>query len=187
MPLLDGNLAAGLSYFNITRQNVATDDPDNPFFFIATGEQRSQGVEVDVSGELLPGWNVLASYAYIDAEISEDSTFETGNSLPSAPTNSANLWTTYQVQSGPAEGLNFGLGFNFVGERAGDLANSFTLDDYLLVNAAVGYARDDWQAALNFRNLFDVSYIADTSSPVRVRGNDPGEPFTVVGTVSVTF
>ncbi|MEL7352851.1 MAG: TonB-dependent siderophore receptor [Cyanobacteria bacterium P01_A01_bin.116] len=185
--LLDSNLAASLSYFNITRRNVATEDPENPFFFIATGAQRSQGVELDVSGELLPGWNVLASYAYIDAEISEDTTFEVGNGLPSAPTNSANLWTTYQIQSGALEGLNFGLGFNFVGEREGDLANSFTLDDYFLVNAAVGYEQDNWQAALNFRNLFDVGYIADTSSPVRIRGNDPGEPFTVVGTVSVTF
>lgn len=185
--LLDGNLAAGLNYFNITRRNVATEDPENPFFFISTGEQRSQGIEFDVTGEILPGWNVLASYAYIDAEIAEDTTFEEGNGLPSAPQNSANLWTTYQVQSGPVEGLNFGLGFNFVGEREGDLANSFTLDDYFLVNAAVGYERDNWRAALNFRNLFDVGYIADTSSPVRVRGNDPGEPFTVVGTVSVTF
>lgn len=185
--LLDGNLAAGLNYFNITRRNVATDDPENPFFFIATGEQRSQGVELDVTGEILPGWNVLASYAYIDAEISEDETFEVGNGLPSAPQNSANLWTTYQVQSGPVEGLNFGVGFNFVGEREGDLANSFTLDDYFLVNAAVGYERDNWRAALNFRNLFDVGYIADTSSPVRIRGNDPGEPFTMIGTVSVTF
>ena len=185
--LLDGNLSAGLNYFNIVRENVATDDPDNPFFFIAAGEQRSQGVELDVSGELLPGWNILAGYAYIDAEVAEDSTFEVGNGLPSAPRNSANLWTTYQVQSGPIEGLNFGLGFNFVGEREGDLANSFKLDDYFLVNAAIGYERDNWQAALNFRNLFDVGYIADTSSPVRVRGNDPGEPSTVVGTVSVTF
>ncbi|NJM98909.1 MAG: TonB-dependent siderophore receptor, partial [Phormidesmis sp. RL_2_1] len=185
--LLDGNLAAGLNYFNITRRNVATDDPENPFFFIATGEQRSQGIELDVTGEILPGWNVLASYAYIDAEISEDETFEVGNGLPSAPQNSANLWTTYQVQSGPVEGLNFGVGFNFVGEREGDLANSFTLDDYFLVNAAVGYERNNWRAALNFRNLFDVGYIADTSSPVRVRGNDPGEPFTMIGTISVTF
>ena len=185
--LLEGNLLAGLNYFTINRRNVATEDPDNPFFFIATGEQRSQGIELDVTGEILPGWNVLASYAYIDAEISQDDTFEIGNSLPSAPTHSANLWTAYEIQSGPMAGLDFGLGFNFVGERAGDLANSFTLDDYFLVNAAVGYQKDNWRAALNFRNLLDVGYIADTSSPVRVRGNDPGEPFTVIGSLSVTF
>lgn len=185
--LLQGDLSGGLTYFNITRRNIATEDPDNPFFFIATGEQHSQGVELDMTGEILPGWNVLASYAFIDAEITEDDNFDAGNRLPSAPKHSANLWTTYEIQSGDLRGLGFGLGFNFVGVRAGDLANSFELDDYFLVNAAVSYQKDNWRAALNFRNLFDVDYIADTSSPVRVRGNDPGAPFTVIGSISVTF
>ena len=184
--LLDGKLAATLAYFDITRKNVASDDPDNPFFFIATGEQRSRGVELDVIGEILPGWNVLGSYAYIDAEISEDNTFDEGNQLPSAPNHSASLWTTYEIQAGDLQGLGFGLGFNFVDQRAGDLANSFDVDSYFITNAALSYRRDNWRAALNFRNLFDVNYIADTGG-VRERGNDPGDPFTIVGSISVEF
>lgn len=183
--LLDGKLAATLAYFDITRNNVASDDPDNPFSFIATGEQRSRGVELDVIGEILPGWNILGSYAYIDAEITEDTTFDEGNQLPSAPKHSASLWTTYEIQSGDLRGLSFGLGFNFIDERAGDLANSFSVDSYFITNAALSYRRDNWRAALNFRNLFDVDYIADTG--VRERGNNPGDPFTIVGSISVEF
>jgi iron complex outermembrane recepter protein len=184
--LLEDRLFATLAYFNITKQNVASEDPDDPFSFVATGEQSSQGIELDISGEILPGWNVIASYAYIDAEVTEDNIIEIGNRLPNAPEHSASLWTTYEIQQGNLQGLGFGVGFNFVGERLGDLDNSFELDSYFLTNAAVFYQRNNWRVALNFRNLFDVDYIAGTSS-IRERGNDRGEPFTVLGSVSVEF
>ena len=183
--LLESKLFATLAYFNITKQNVASEDPEDPFSFVATGEQASQGVELDVSGEILPGWNIIASYAYIDAEVTEDNLIAIGNRLPNAPKHSAGLWTTYEIQLGDLQGLGFGVGFNFVGDRVGDLENSFEVDSYFLTNAAVFYQRDNWRAALNFRNLFDVDYIAGTS--LRERGNDRGEPFTVLGSISIKF
>ncbi len=183
--LLESKLFATLAYFNITKQNVASEDPDDPFSFVATGEQASQGIELDVSGEILPGWNIIASYAYIDAKVTEDNLIAIGNRLPNAPRHSAGLWTTYEIQLGDLQGLGFGVGFNFVGDRVGDLENSFEVDSYFLTNAAVFYQRDNWRAALNFRNLFDVDYIAGTS--LRERGNDRGEPFTVLGSISVRF
>jgi len=184
--LLEGRLSATLAYFDITKQNVASEDPDDPFFFVATGEQQSQGIELDVVGEILPGWNLIASYAYIDAEVTEDNVIEVGNRLPNAPKHSASLWTTYEIQKGNLQGLGLGIGFNFVDDRQGDLDNSFEFDSYFLTNAAIFYQRNNWRAALNFRNLFDVDYIAG-GSPVRVRGNDPGEPFTIIGSISVQF
>jgi len=53
--LFDSRLFATLAYFDITKQNVAVTDPNNLFFSIPTGEQRSRGVELDVTGEILPG------------------------------------------------------------------------------------------------------------------------------------
>ncbi|MEO1633579.1 MAG: TonB-dependent siderophore receptor [Cyanobacteria bacterium J06631_9] len=184
--LLDGALAATLSYFNITKRNVVTADPEVLGASVVTGEQQSRGLELDVIGEISPGWNVVASYAFIDAEITADNTFEVGNQLISVPRNSASLWSTYEIRSGDFEGLGFGLGFNFVGERKGDLVNSFELDSYFTTNAAVFYERDNWRTALNFRNLFDTDYIVGSVNN-RFRSNEPGEPFTVIGTVSVEF
>ena len=183
--LLDSNLFATLSYFDITKENVATTDPNNPFFSVATGEQRSQGVELDIAGEIIPGWNIIANYAYTDARITQDNTNPVGNRLLNSPQHSANLWTTYRIQTGDLEGLGFGLGVNYVGERFGDLANSFEVDDYWLTNAALFYEQEDWRFGLNFNNIFDINYIDSTSS--RSFGNVPGEPFSVVGSVSVTF
>ena len=183
--LLDGNLLATLAYFDITKQNVLTTDPNNLFFSIAIGEQRSQGIELDIAGEILPGWNIIANYAYTDARITEDNRNPVGNQLANSPRHSAGLWTTYEIQQGDLQGLGFGLGFDYVGEREGDLANSFEVEDYLLTNAALFYEHDDWRFGLNFNNLFNVNYIRATST--RTQGNVPGAPFSVVGSVAVQF
>jgi len=117
--LLEGKLLATLAYFDITKRNVATSDPNNPFFQVTTGAQRSNGIEFDLVGEILPGWNIIANYAYANARVTEDNTIPVGNRLFNAPYNSAGLWTTYQIQEGDLEGLGFGLGFNYVGDRTG--------------------------------------------------------------------
>ncbi len=183
---LNDRLTSSLALFNLTRQNVATTDPDNSDFSIATGEQRSRGIEIDLAGEILPGWNAIANYAYIDAEITEDNDLPVGNRLFNVPEHNFNLWTNYELQTGSLQGLSFGLGFNFVGERSGDLDNSFTVDSYFLTNAAISYERDKWRAAVNFRNLFDVDYIQGTENG-RISEIYPGQGFTVIGTVSAEF
>jgi iron complex outermembrane recepter protein len=177
---------ATLAYFNITKQNVANPDPIDPLSSIATGEEQSQGIEFDLSGEILPGWKLITSYAYIDAEVAEDSVIPVGNRLYNTPEHSASLWTTYEIQQGNLQGLGFGGGFNFVGERQGDLDNSFTVDSYFLANAAIFYQQDDWRLALNFKNLFDLDYISATNNS-RTNGNEPGAPLTVIGSVAVKF
>jgi iron complex outermembrane receptor protein len=183
--LFDGRLSATLAAFDITKSNVATTDPDNPDFSIPIGEQRSRGIELNVAGEIRQGWNIMASYAYIDAEISEDNDGQEGNRLFNAPENTFSLWTTYEIQSGNWQGLGFGLGLFFVGKRQGDLANSFEVPSYLRTDLGVFYRRNNWRAALNIKNLFDIDYVEST-------GNDrsritPGQPFTVIGSVSVEF
>lgn len=184
--LLDRRLLATLAYFNITKENVATDDPNNPRSSIATGERRSQGIELDVNGEIAPGWNVTASYAYTDAEITEDDSIDVGNRLPGVPQHSANLWTTYEIQSGDLAGLGFGLGVNWASDREGDLENSFELDSYFLTNAAIFYKQENLEYRLNFENIFDVNYIQGTPR-TRTRGIEPGDPFTVKASVRYRF
>jgi len=68
------------------------------------------------------------------------------------------LWTSYEIQSGNWAGLGFGAGVFYVGNRVGDAANTFELPSYLRTDAAVYYRRDNWQLALNVKNLFDGEY-----------------------------
>lgn len=184
--LLERRLFANLAYFDITKKNVATSDPNNPFFSVTTGEQRSNGVEFDIVGEILPGWNIIANYAYTNARVTDDNTISVGNRLFNAPFHSAGLWTTYQFQKGDLEGLGFGLGFNYVGNRAGDLDNTFEIDSYFVTNLAIFYEKNHWRLSLNLNNLFDVNYISSTNN-ARLFGNSPGQPFSVVGGISIKF
>ncbi|NJK53707.1 MAG: TonB-dependent receptor [Leptolyngbyaceae cyanobacterium SU_3_3] len=181
---LDKKLSATLAAYQITKTNVTTADPNNPLFSIQTGEQRSRGIELDVTGEILPGWKIIASYAYTNAEITKDNTFPVGNRLANVPTNQASLWTTYEIQQGNLKGLGFGLGLFYVGERQGDLANSFQIDGYLRTDAALYYRRGGLRTALNIRNLFDTDYIGFGNSSTFIQR---GVPFIITGSISWEF
>ncbi|MBW4549535.1 MAG: TonB-dependent siderophore receptor [Aphanocapsa sp. GSE-SYN-MK-11-07L] len=184
--LLNQKLLATLTYFDIRKQNVAVTDPDFPLFSIAVGEQNSKGVEFDISGEILPGWKLIGSYAYIDAKVTNDiDPTIIGNPLFGIPKNSASLWTTYEIQTGVLKGVGFGIGFNYVGDRTGNLANSFQVGSYLTGNAALFYRRDRYRFGINLKNISNAYFIES------VRNSDagiyPGDPLTVIGSFSVTF
>jgi iron complex outermembrane receptor protein len=181
---LNKRLSSTLALYDLTQTNVLTEDPNDPEFEVQTGEQNSKGIELQTIGEILPGWNVIASYAYTDAKITEDNVFTIGNSLANVPENAFSLWNTYTISEGSLSGLGFGLGLFYVGEREGNLDNSFQLDDYLRTDAAIYYRRDDLNLALNFKNLFDVDYIESSDDDLRV---NPGEPFTVEFSASYQF
>jgi iron complex outermembrane recepter protein len=181
---LERRLTANLAAYYLTKSNVAATDPNDPDFSVATGEQRSQGIELDVIGRILPGWNIIASYAYTDAEITEDEgSLLEGNRLAGVPEHAASLWSTYEIQSGSLRGLGFGVGLFFVGDRE-DFDNSFEVPSYLRTDASIFYRRNNWRTALNFRNLFDIDYIEAVETRSRIT---PGAPFTVIGSVSVEF
>ncbi|AFZ30440.1 TonB-dependent siderophore receptor [Gloeocapsa sp. PCC 7428] len=183
--LLDGRLVANLALYQITKTNVATIDPNNPDFSIPIGEQRSRGIELDLIGQISPGWNVVASYALIDAAVTESNDLPEGSRIANVPENTASLWTTYELQSGDLRGLGFGLGLFYVGERAGDFEDTYDLPSYLRTDAAIFYRRDNWRAAINVQNLFDVTYFRGVNfGRVAI---EPGAPLTVIGSLSVEF
>ncbi|NDJ18532.1 TonB-dependent siderophore receptor [Myxacorys almedinensis] len=185
---LGGRLSTTLAAYHLTKTNVITPDPDPVLaaqgFSIQTGKQRSQGIELDIAGEFLPGWKVIGSYTYTDAKVTEDNSTPVGNRLANVPENQVSLWTTYEIQQGDMKGLGFGLGLFYVGERQADLSNETTLRDYLRTDASLFYRRDGFRAALNVRNLFDIDYAENAFGRFDV---NRGKPFTIVGSVSWEF
>jgi iron complex outermembrane recepter protein len=181
------NLSATLAFYDLRKKNVTTDDPNssNPNDQVQTGEQRSRGIELDLAGELIPGWKIIASYAYTDAFVSKDESGFEDKRLDNTPKHSASLWTTYEVQRGSLKGFGLGLGVYFVDDRFGDLSNTYTIPSYVRTDASIFYNQDKWRAAINFRNLFNIKYF--TGSDESRFGVYVGEPFTVTGSVSIVF
>jgi iron complex outermembrane recepter protein len=172
------------SLFDIKKQNISVEDPNNRFFSIQTGEQTSKGFELYLGGEILPGWNLTAGYTYLDAFVSKDTTGLTDNRLPNVPENQFSLWTTYEIPEGDLKGLGFGLGLFYVGERQGDISNSYSIPSYFRTDMALFYKRDTWDVQLNIENLFDNTYFVAADEFL---GATVGKPFAVSGKVSFRF
>jgi iron complex outermembrane receptor protein len=182
---ITNNLSATLAAFDITKSNVLTTDPRDSNFSIQVGEQRSQGIELVVSGEILPGWNIIAGYAYTDAQVTEDNSIPEGDNLRNVPRHAANLWTTYEIQSGDFQGLGFGLGLVYVDERESAVPNiSFRLPSYVRADAALFFRRDNWRVAINVNNLFDTEYYENAYGRDNI---NPGAPINVTASLSYTF
>ncbi len=153
---LSGKLAATLATYRITKSNVSTPDPADPTFRVQVGEQRSNGVELDITGELSPGWDVVLAAAYNDAYVSRDNRFAVGSSLRGAADWSGSVWTKYTVQQGEAKGLSFGVGAYYMDERKAALPNpQWSLPSYTRFDAMIAYARESWRMQLNVKNLSD--------------------------------
>lgn len=179
--LIPSALTLSAGAFSITRQNVSANDPVNTGFSVITGAQRSRGVELDVAGEILPGWKIIGGLGYLDAQITKDTTFAVGSRLAGVPEFSGSVWSTYQVQAGALRGLGLGFGATYVGARFGDLNNSYRVGAYTRLDAALFYDFERFRFALNARNLTDARYI---EQPFNATSNLPGAPFTVLATIT---
>jgi len=179
--LVPDRLTVSAAAFSITRQNVSATDPVNTGFSVITGAQRSEGVEVDIAGEILPGWKIIGGLGYLDAKITKDTTFAVGNRLIGVPEFSGSVWSTYQVQTGEWRGFGVGFGATYVGARFGDLNNSYKVGAYTRLDAAVFYDYERYRFALNARNLTDARYI---EQPFNQFNNQPGAPLTVLASIT---
>lgn len=181
---LTEQLSLTLAAFDIRKQNVVVQDPNDPLLSIQTGEVTSRGLELTFGGEILPGWSMVAAYTLLDAFVSKDPTPIQGNPLANVPDNQFSLWSTYEVPSGNLEGLGFDLGLFYLSDRPGTLDDSFTLPSYFRTDAALFYRRNNWRAQINIENLFNINYF--TSSDEFQFAN-PGAPLNVTAKVSVEF
>jgi iron complex outermembrane recepter protein len=192
---LQKRLVATASLYQITKQNIPSADPSNPAYTIAVGEARSRGFELDLSGQISPGWKIIGGYSYIDALITKDTNSPSlqGLRFPDAPYDSGSLWAVYEPQHSSLKGLKMGAGL--VG-RTGQVAYespdgvSYLTDripGWTIVNTMASYS---WQfekarlvAQLNINNLFDKRYFVSVNPSQAM----PGAPITILPLVRVEF
>ena len=113
----DNRFSATIAWYHLVKTNLPTPDPANPNFSLVIGEARSQGLEIDATGQILPGWSVIANYAYTDAITiqSDDPANPPGTPFGEVPKHLAHVWSSYEWQAGRFAGLKFGGGATFHG------------------------------------------------------------------------
>jgi iron complex outermembrane recepter protein len=160
---IPGHITASAALFNIEKRNVLVQVGDGlTSVYSVAGKVRSRGLELDASGQLTDKWSVIGSYAYTDAEVTEDPEYK-GNRLQNVAKNTGSLSAVYDFGSIlGGDQLRVGAGARYVGERAGDAANSFELPGYTVADAFATYdTKIEGQKVkfqLNVKNLFDRTY-----------------------------
>ena len=157
--LLDGRLRATAAVYDLEKTNIVVGDPDNPGFSIQVGEQTSRGAELELVASLTEHWNLTASYAYDDADISADTNASlVGKRIVNVPEHTASVWSTYKFAIGSLDGFQIGGGAFHVSDRAVNNANLFFLPSYTRVDAMAAYELSAWKFALNMQNLGNEKY-----------------------------
>ncbi len=188
--LLGGKLTTSLALFKLTKQNVATADPLNPGFNIAIGEVRSQGVEFDIQGELVPGWNAIATYTYTDAVITKSNNGDEGLRKANVPRNLASISTTYKLPQESLHGWKIGCGVFWRG-AALDGTNTLITPGRTVVDAMAAYEFKTGQYKttfqLNIDNVFDRRYYTDALFYANLAQFRAGAPRTATASVKLEF
>jgi len=171
----DNKVTGTLALYSITKQNVLTPDPIDPNnFSVAAGEVKSDGVELDVTGEVYPTVRLSAAYAYTDARVEKDNnSFLVGRQMANVPKHSANLMLAKSLllQGHPA---SVGIAVNYVGEREGAVApliaaDDFKLPSYTIVKLFSSYNIDKkTRLSFEINNLFDKEYYTSSYNQVWV-------------------
>ncbi len=183
-------LSATLSLYQIVERGglYNANDPNNPERLEQIGEEQSRGVELNVSGNILPNWSIVAGYAFNDAKITEaDIEGVIGRQKPNAPRNTANLWTKYIFEKGSFKDLGIGLGYNHVSERYGSIVSASEPDvfpSYEIFDTALYYKLNKVQFQINVNNLFNETHWVGGYDVIRAF---PGSPRNIMTTVSYTF
>ncbi|MBS9722102.1 TonB-dependent siderophore receptor [Tianweitania sp. BSSL-BM11] len=169
-----------LTKSNIAAQEIAIDGSGS--ITTQIGEVRSRGFELEGTASLVEGLDLLASYTYTDAEITQGDrtlTTTTGNQPANIPEHSASLWLDYSFAPDTAlDGVSVGAGVRYLGSRFGNNSNTIELPSVTLFDAAIRYEKDQFSAALNVNNIGDERYAASCNF-----GCYLGEGRSVIGSV----
>ncbi|WP_133640937.1 TonB-dependent siderophore receptor [Sphingobacterium paludis] len=167
----NNRLSTTVSAYQILKNNEVTAYGPRPNENIEIGQKRVRGIEVDIMGRIAPGFDVVANYAFTDAEITkvnaEVEGFYAGQRLSGADRHIANVWLDYHLQAGALSGLSFRAGMTTNVDRTtafySDDHPEWNLPDYLRFDAGLGYHKDNFTVIFNVQNLADSYLLAGGS------------------------
>lgn len=175
-------LSMTAALYRLVRSNTRAPDPDDPSKLVQTGEQRSRGYELGVTGQLTAGWQATAAFARQNALITSATTAASrGATVPLVPGTTLSLWNKYGI----ASRLSLALGVIHQTDMYAAINNTVKLPAFSRVDGAVYYSLTDRVAAqMNLENIFDETYY-----PLANGNNNitPGAPRSVRVSLTTHF
>ena len=174
--------------FNITLFDINTDnlsfqildsnynpvqDANKNILYGIAGNLKRRGMEVEAIGRILSNLQIMAGWAYVDAQYRNSPSYVNGSAPMNTPKHTANGWLNYRFNQGVLNGLDIGAGIYYVGKRpvdewtqktftAGHINSvapglkPFDMPEYTTVDAQVGYQfKNGLGLRVFFNNIFD--------------------------------
>jgi iron complex outermembrane receptor protein len=160
----DGKWNTTLSVYRILRNNELTGDPNaapGSGLSIVFGQKKSQGLEFDLRGEVLPGLNLTANYAFTDSKVNKVNPgvtgFTVGQVVPGYAKHIANAWLSYKLSDGSLKGTGFSLGGSYYGGRQTDTwsVGLQHLPNYFKADAGLFWEGAKLRVTANAFNILD--------------------------------
>jgi iron complex outermembrane receptor protein len=182
-----------VALFKSNRENYFVTLPGSNGQATPDGKDETKGVEFEAELFPLPGWKLTGNAVFMDAKNKSHNILAATLYAPSQsayglrPTAVSeeifSLWSNYQIQSGFAEGVSFGIGAVHKGEAYADSSNALEVPSYTVYNAVIGYKQPKWEAAIIMNNLTDKTYY---TSPT-FAGVLPGDPRSIFASLKFDF
>lgn len=180
---LTPRLALSAAIFRTDRDNVRVADPANPGFFVKTGQQRTDGLELGLQGEVRPWWRVYGGYAHLDARVIQPlntgtaatvgSIVPAGNRLGLVPEDAISLWNRFDIDGG----WSTGVGVIHQSSAFASISNNVRLPAFTRLDGALFYTFSGGaRLALNIENLLDRDYFPTSNGDNNI---SPGATRTV--------
>lgn len=187
--LFDKRFLGTVAWYDLTKQNVAVFNGLTGFSE-AIGEAQSAGLEVDAKGEIIPGLNMIASYAYTpEAIVTRGLASQIDQRLRGVPRHGGSLFTSYEFQSGTVQGLKLGGGAIIRSSQHTDpLATTAILPGYTTLNLLASYSlkvgASKMTTQLNVNNLLDKEYFPTSFGRNNI---EVGSPRTFMGSIKFEY
>jgi catecholate siderophore receptor len=163
----NSRLSTSAALFHMKRENAQVlVDVDT---YAQVGEVQVQGVEIGVTGQVLPQWSVFGGYTYMDSELKQGAynSVNVGDQLANTPEHTFSMFTTYNL----TDAFSIGGGANYVSKMyggnqggAGGGANSIYAPAYWRFDLYAAYRiNEKIDLQLNVQNVTDKDYIARTN------------------------
>jgi len=169
--LFRDQLQLSAAVFRLERKNAVTQSTP---VVVQDGEVRVQGLELGVSGNITPEWQVFGGYTWMDSELVKGALTTgglpnplNGQPLANTPEHSFSLFTTYRVMPN----LSVGGGVYYVSDSfggnqggAGGGTNRIYAPEYTRVDLFASYDINETASLqLNVQNAGDEEYIIRTN------------------------
>lgn len=188
--LMDGRVNTSLALFRYDQENRAVNDIaggfecDGAYCSTASGKVRSQGIDAEISGEVVENLQLFAGYTYNTTKYLKDPNNEGRVFSTWTPKHMLRMWANYQLP-GEWDRVSTGLGFTTQSHTLG-YEGTYDVAGYTVWNARVGYQlTPEIGLAMNANNLFDKKYIAAGYNQLD-GNNNFGDPRNVMFSVKWT-